>query len=189
MSKNKRFSITSAERYSLALYELASENNILLQVENQCSSILNLILSSEDFSNLIKDHSSNIDLIHGRIVYSNKTFIEEGEIICKGESELTSEYPRLSFVCSIDIQNKKELFKKLSISKKINKEPVSLYIEGSLNLLNRKINFKNINIDKDKILEEDKIYFKEIFEKILFDEGFFKIFNKKKIKNFILEIN
>ena len=141
------------------------------------------------FSNLIKDHSSNIDLIHGRIVYSNKTFIEEGEIICKGESELTSEYPRLSFVCSIDIQNKKELFKKLSISKKINKEPVSLYIEGSLNLLNRKINFKNINIDKDKILEEDKIYFKEIFEKILFDEGFFKIFNKKKIKNFILEIN
>ena len=59
MSKNKRFSITSAERYSLALYELASENNVLKQVEDQSSSILNLISSSKDFSNLIKDPTNN----------------------------------------------------------------------------------------------------------------------------------
>ena len=59
MSKNKGFSITSAERYSLALYELASENNALKQVEDQSSSILNLISSSKDFSNLIKDPTSN----------------------------------------------------------------------------------------------------------------------------------
>ena len=55
MSKNKGFSITSAERYSLALYELASENNALLQLEDQSSSILGLISSSKDFSNLIKN--------------------------------------------------------------------------------------------------------------------------------------
>ena len=59
MSKNKEFSITSANRYSLALYELASENSILEQVENQSSSILNLISSSKDFSNLIKDPTTN----------------------------------------------------------------------------------------------------------------------------------
>ena len=59
MSKNKGFSITSAERYSLALYELASENNILSQVEGQSSSILNLILSSKDFFYLIKDPTNN----------------------------------------------------------------------------------------------------------------------------------
>ena len=59
MSKNKGFSITSAERYSLALYELASENNVLSQVEDQSSSILNLISSSKDFSNLIKDPTNN----------------------------------------------------------------------------------------------------------------------------------
>ena len=58
MSKNKGFSITSAERYSLALYELANENNVLKQVEEQSSSILNLISSSIDFSNLIKDPTS-----------------------------------------------------------------------------------------------------------------------------------
>ena len=59
LSKNKGFSITSANRYSLALYELASENNILSQVEVQSLSILNLISSSKDFSNMIKDPTNN----------------------------------------------------------------------------------------------------------------------------------
>ena len=59
MSKNKGFSITSADRYSLALYELASENNVLSQVEDQSLSILKLISSSRDFSNLIKDPTNN----------------------------------------------------------------------------------------------------------------------------------
>jgi len=59
LSKSKDFSITSAERYSLALYELASENNVLPQVEDQSLAILNLISSSKDFSNLIKDPTNN----------------------------------------------------------------------------------------------------------------------------------
>ena len=61
MSKNKGFSITSAERYSLALFELASENEILSQVEDQSCSILNLISASKDFSNVIKDPTNNQD--------------------------------------------------------------------------------------------------------------------------------
>jgi len=59
LSKNKGFSITSADRYSLALYELASENNVLSQVEDQSLSILSLISSSKDFSNLIKDPTNS----------------------------------------------------------------------------------------------------------------------------------
>ena len=59
MSKSKGFSITSAGRYSLALYELASESKLLAQIEDQCSSIINLISSNKDFSNLIKDPTSN----------------------------------------------------------------------------------------------------------------------------------
>ena len=59
MSKKKGFSITSAERYSLALYELARDNNVLEQIEGQSFSILNLILSNKDFSNLIKDPTNN----------------------------------------------------------------------------------------------------------------------------------
>ena len=59
MSKDTGFSITSAERYSLALFELSEENNLLSQMEDQSSSILNLIDQSEDFSNLIKDPTTS----------------------------------------------------------------------------------------------------------------------------------
>ena len=81
------------------------------------------------------------------------------------------------------------MFKKFSISKNINQELIELNIEGSLNLLNKKVNFKNISIGKkNKVNEEDIKYFKEAFENVLFDEGFFMLFNKNKIKNFILEV-
>ena len=59
MSKKTGFSITSAERYSLALFELSEENNILSQIEDQSSSVLNLIYQSEDFSSLIKDPTTS----------------------------------------------------------------------------------------------------------------------------------
>ena len=59
MSKNKGFSITSAERYSLALFELSEENNLLSQIEDQSLSVLNLINQSDDFRNLIKDPTVN----------------------------------------------------------------------------------------------------------------------------------
>ena len=55
MSKNKGFSETSAGRYSLALYELAIEANMLSEIETHSVSIINLIASSEDFKSLIKD--------------------------------------------------------------------------------------------------------------------------------------
>ncbi len=55
MSKDKGFSLTSAERYSLALYELANESNLLEKIENQSLSILDLISKNKDFSNFIKD--------------------------------------------------------------------------------------------------------------------------------------
>ena len=55
MSKNKGFSDTSANRYSLALYELASEASVITKVEENSNSFLELISNSKDFRNLIKD--------------------------------------------------------------------------------------------------------------------------------------
>jgi len=55
LSKNTGFSITSAERYSLALFELSEESDLLSQIENQSLSFLNLIDQSKDFFSLIKD--------------------------------------------------------------------------------------------------------------------------------------
>ena len=59
MSKNKGISETSAGRYSLALYELATEANTLSEIEVHSTSIINLIAASEDFKSLIKDPTNN----------------------------------------------------------------------------------------------------------------------------------
>ena len=75
MTKNKEFSITSAERYSLALFELSEENDLLNQIEAQASTLLNLINQSDDFSNLIKDPTINQeDLLNviNKIMKQNK---------------------------------------------------------------------------------------------------------------------
>jgi len=61
LSKDKGFSETSAGRYSLALYELATEANDLKEIEIHAASIINLISSSEDFKFLIKDPTNNKD--------------------------------------------------------------------------------------------------------------------------------
>ena len=55
MSKNKEFSNTSSQRYSLALYELSSEAGTLNIVEQHSLAILKLIEQNKNFSNLIKD--------------------------------------------------------------------------------------------------------------------------------------
>jgi len=59
LSKNKGFSETSADRYSLALYELAVEAKMLSEIEDHSTSIINLIVLSRDFRSLIKDPTNN----------------------------------------------------------------------------------------------------------------------------------
>ena len=63
MSKNKGFSNTSADRYSLALYELAKESNSLTQVEQNSDALLDLISNDKNFKNFIKDPSISRDIL------------------------------------------------------------------------------------------------------------------------------
>ena len=63
MSNNKGFSSTSANRYSLALYELANESNTLVQCEENSLAFLNLINDNKDFNKLIKDPTISKDTL------------------------------------------------------------------------------------------------------------------------------
>ena len=75
MSKNTGFSISSAERYSLALFELSEENGLLTRIEEQSLSVLNLINQSKDFFNLIKDPTTNqgdLSKVINKIAENNK---------------------------------------------------------------------------------------------------------------------
>ena len=64
LSKNKGFSDTSANRYSLALYELASESNTLSKIEENSHAFLKLISNSKDFNNFIKDPTVTRDSLN-----------------------------------------------------------------------------------------------------------------------------
>ena len=64
MSKNKGFSNTSANRYSLALYELASESNLLQKIEENSQALLKLISISKDFNSLIKDPTVSPEILN-----------------------------------------------------------------------------------------------------------------------------
>ena len=61
MSSNNEFSGTSSKRYALALFELSDESKKLEAVEEQITALLKLVSDSKDFSNLIKDPTSNQD--------------------------------------------------------------------------------------------------------------------------------
>ena len=73
MSKNKGFSDTSANRYSLALYELASESKSLELVEENSIAFLNLISKNKDFNNFMKDPTMSHDILTGVIKKISKS--------------------------------------------------------------------------------------------------------------------
>ena len=74
MSKNKGFSDTSANRYSLDLYELANEAEILIKVEENSNNFLKLISINRDFKNLIKDPTLSKDTLINIVNSISKNF-------------------------------------------------------------------------------------------------------------------
>jgi hypothetical protein len=144
--------------------------------------------SKKFFSSFIESYSSNLNIAYGRLDFTNKILFAGAEINCRGDSILIDQYPRLNFVCLFILKDKKILSKKLSIPN-LNFNTLNINIDGSVNLISKKINFNKINIE-DKYLanKEDMKYFKDIFEKNLLDDGFFQIFNKSKINKLLLEI-
>ncbi len=171
----------------IKLKNIFSNNKYILERLNSNSKITYDNKLSRN--SLIKNISAELKLAHGRLMYTNNINFLGGSFNCKGSSLLTEEYPRMDFDCKLNINDKKKLFKKISVPNKFTNNKIDLVLLGSLNLFNKKINFEKIQVNNQKsIKQEDKIYFKEIFERILFDENFFSIFKTIKIKEFILEI-
>ena len=150
----------------------------------------NKVYYQKKFSkSLINTFSSEINLFYGRLYSLDKISFEGGNIVCKNESNLVEQYPRIYFDCMFYIENKKNFLKNFSINKKVNNNQVHIKVLGSLNILNKKINFEKILIDKEKKIRDEELeYFKEAFEIYIFNENFLNIFKEKKFKNFLQEI-
>lgn len=164
---------------------LLEQKNIIKKINSKNIIIYKTKKFSKSFTD---DLNFKVDLAHGRLNYEKDFLIEKSLFKCKGDVNLLEEYPLLYFDCSTIIKDKKKLLKKFSINIKNGVEVLGLKVKGNLNILNKKINFEQISLNEKKFPKEDLIYFKNSFENILLNKRLLEIFEKKKIKNFILEI-
>ena len=84
MSKNKGFSTTTAKRYSLALYELASEASKLPNVEENSLALLNLVSTNNNFNSLIKDPTISQDKLIEIIAKISENFYQNSLVSMLG---------------------------------------------------------------------------------------------------------
>ena len=186
-------SIIRLEEINIKLFNNININTILNSKEliKKINTKNEIIFKPKNFgSHLIEVLNLNINLSYGRLVYLNEIKNSNTSSVCKGNINLLMEYPVLYFDCSIASKDKKKFLKKFSIKYKNKNELLKIYVKGNLNIFNNKINFKKIEMNQDyKATKEDLYYFKELFENMFFDQGFYGIFRSEKIKNFILAIS
>ena len=154
MSKNKGFSDTSADRYSLALYELADESNLLRQVEENSSAFLTLISNNKDFNNLIKDPTINQDILINVVKKISETF--KIEILFKNFLSfliakrrffyLEKILNRFNEICS---EKRGELKAEIKSAKELNQEEISKITDELSSNFKSKI---KLNYSHDKSL-------------------------------------
>jgi len=167
--------------------KLLTYKNLLKQINSKNE----INFNSKKFSrNFIDKLDLKFDLAYGRLNYSKNISISNNIFNCKGRINLLEEFPLLFFDCLINSNTKRDFFKIFDINVKKENNIFNLNIKGNLSVINNKINFKEISMNNNyKASNADLVYFKEKFENILFEDNFIKIFNLKKIKEFILEIS
>ena len=130
MSDKNRFSDSSAKSYSQALYELASEEKKLNDIEEHVVSIINLISQSEDFNSLIKDPTNKqedqlnvINIIFEKFNLNNllKKFLNF--LVMKRRFFYVEKILRdFVTICS---KNRGEISAKLIVAKKLNENEIN----------------------------------------------------------------
>ena len=130
MSDKNRFSDSSAKSYSQALYELATEEKKLNDVEEHAISIIKLISQSEDFNSLIKDPTNkqddqlnSINIIFERFNLNSllKKFLNF--LVMKRRFFYVEKILKdFLMICS---KNRGEIYAKLTVAKKLNENEIN----------------------------------------------------------------
>ena len=149
MSKKNNFSDTAASRYSLALYELAKENNHLNEIEVQSFALIKIVEESKDFESIIKNPTNkNEDQIN---VIKKISEIYNFNILLRNFLCFLVDKRRLFFLRNIlknfvDICSKKrgEVKARLVAAKELNNEEINrIKDELSKNFSNKvKLDYK-----------------------------------------------
>ena len=168
-------------------FQILKFKEVLKKINNQ-----NIIkFKSKKFGKYkVDDLKIKTNLAYGRLSFSKKLLISNDVFNCEGDINFLEDFPILFFDCSIILKDKRAFLKKFSVKTISKSENLKIYAKGNLNVLNKKINFKNVSVNENYIAtKEDLKYFKAAFEKILLKNRFYEVFDRKKIKDFILEIS
>ena len=130
MSDKNRFSDSSAKSYSQALYELASEEKKLKDVEEHTISIIKLISQSEDFNSLIKDPTNkqddqinSINIIFERFNLNSLLKKLLNFLVMKRRFFYVEKILKdFVMICS---KNRGEIFAKLTVAKELNENEIN----------------------------------------------------------------
>ena len=181
------------EEFNFKILENAKLENLIEYKDfiKKINSKNQIYFKSKKFTrNKIEEAKLKIDLAYGRLNFEKKIFFLNANFLCKGNINIIEEFPLIFFDCNLTSNNKKKFLKQFSIKVKNNNQTFDLKVQGTISLINEKINFKNILIDENyKASKEDLVYFQKTFEEMVLKEVFFKIYDFKKIKRFILEIS
>ena len=123
MSKNKNFSGTRANSYSLALYELAEESKELIEIEKHSSSLINLIFNSDEFKsfNDLLNKFLRFLVSKRRFFYVEKILKDFIETCSKKRGEIKAELVSAKELSESEISNiKEELANNFSSKIKLN---------------------------------------------------------------------
>ena len=168
--------------------ELLRFKEILKKINNESEITFKLKKINRKFFDEI---NFKTNLTYGNMDFSKRLSDKKNSFLCDGNINFLEEFPMLFFDCFIQIENKKNFFKKFAIKiKNKNDGKLKLSFKGNLSVLNKKISFKKISInDNYEASKEDLRYFKETFENVFFDKNYIEILNLKKVKEFIIEIS
>ena len=78
-----------------------------------------------------------------------KIFFLNANFLCKGNINIIEEFPLIFLDCNLTSNNKKKFLKQFSIKVKNNNQTFDLKVQGTISLINEKINFKNILVDEN----------------------------------------
>ena len=155
MSKNKGFSDTSANRYSLALYELASEASVINKVEENSNSFLKLISNSNDFKDMINDPTLSQEILKNVINKISEDF--NLEILFKNFLNFLILKRRFFYIQEILIsfneicsEKKGELKAEIKSAKDLSQQEINKITEELSNIFRSKIKL-NYNHDESLI--------------------------------------
>ena len=173
----KNFSLNKLHKYKNFIKKINSTNMIIFR-------------SNRFSNNFFTSIDIKSDLAYGRVILKKNFLIANTDIKCESNINLIEDFPIFYFDCFLNSPDKKILMKKIKIDYKNKNETLILNAKGSLNIINNKVNFDKIEVNKDyRATVEDLEYFKNSFENILFDENFIKIFDLSKLRRFISEVS